>query len=1204
MVYDVFVSYARKDNAEAAGTPISAFVERLKTDFQTHAGRPLEVFFDTDEIHGMADWERCLQSGLRESRLLLCCLSPNYFSREYCRWEFFEFKKSEIGKAYFGENVAPLDLLPLPAPEDPAYPAACKDWIAQLRRSQYLDFRAWCDGGSPEARVAATAAMRRELCEQIWRRVQFAERAERSPGNVGRHNVHFTGRKLELEAISKALNSCQLGVLTTVHGMGGLGKTELALAYAHASAHEYGGGRWQLVCTGRDSLDLVLTRLREPDCLNFEFSDAEKIDLELQRKRVLRELHDRALAADPPRCLLILDNVDTPDLLAPAQVKDLPAENWLHVLATSRLGERELCGEHKDRQFIPVDELPPDMALELLLSFQPHDEPRDPDERQAAAEIVRLLAGFTLAVEAAGVYLGISRVEGVTFADYLELLRAEGLEGLETSTAEAKVRVRYDKASLRAALKPTLERLTRAERVVLDCAALLPPEAVALPWVRRLAVQELSDLGQAAKPGYPDPFLSALAELRDLRLLAPEQEGTAGPEGAARATRSETRDALVGRGRFSHPNLTRMHPLLRELLRQDMAPETREAREQALETLVRERVAALVALVGDRVTTLGIATCWTKLRWELHVLEAVAWTWDTLKHPYASWLLNEVGLLRNFVADWAAAESLNRRALAIDEARYGPNHPKVAIRCNNLALLLQATNRLAEAEPLYRRALAIDEASFGPEHPKVAILSNNLAVLLQDTNRLDESELLLRRALAIDEASLGPEHPNVAIRCNNLAVLLRSTNRLSESELLHRRTLAIVEASLGPDHPNVATSCNNLASLLQDTNRLAEAELLHRRALSIDEACFGPEHPNVARDCNSLAELLRATKRLAEAKPLSLRALAIAEASLGPKHPNVARYCNNLALLLRVTNRQAEAEPLFRRALAIDEASFGPDHPNVARDCNNLAELLRATNRLSEAEPLARRALHILLRFGHATGHTHPNLHTGTKNHIGLLRDMGLGEEEIKARLVIIEREVGAIREEGQGKAADGVIRRGLLSSARSVARRLLSWCGMFHPPGTARRAPTDGALGVLRTHRVGGRRPHATQAPPSAPRRDTRRGVSSARGTHATGPRRGVAHPGAASARRVAGSERPHAGHRRQARPLFRHLARILAASADALRAGQGPGPGPAAAHRTRRATQVARGRPGEHMRRHDTARIATGGQRRPPHPLARSLP
>ena len=84
-------------------------------------------------------------------------------------------------------------------------------------------------------------------------------------------------------------------------------------------------------------------------------------------------------------------------------------------------------------------------------------------------------------------------------------------------------------------------------------------------------------------------------------------------------------------------------------------------------------------------------------------------------------------------------------------------------------MLLQATNRLAEAEPLMRRALAIDEKSFGPDHPNVASDLNNLALLLQATNRLAEAEPLYRRALAIDEKSFGPDHPNVANSLNNLA---------------------------------------------------------------------------------------------------------------------------------------------------------------------------------------------------------------------------------------------------------------------------------------------------------------------------------------------------------------------------------------------------------------------------------------------------
>ena len=76
-----------------------------------------------------------------------------------------------------------------------------------------------------------------------------------------------------------------------------------------------------------------------------------------------------------------------------------------------------------------------------------------------------------------------------------------------------------------------------------------------------------------------------------------------------------------------------------------------------------------------------------------------------------------------------------RRALAIDEASYGPDNPKVANDLWNLAELLLVTNRLAEAEPLYRRALAIDEANNGPDHADTSARKRALRVLAEVNNR-------------------------------------------------------------------------------------------------------------------------------------------------------------------------------------------------------------------------------------------------------------------------------------------------------------------------------------------------------------------------------------------------------------------------------------------------------------------------------------
>jgi predicted ATPase len=64
-----------------------------------------------------------------------------------------------------------------------------------------------------------------------------------------------------------------IGVVTAVNGVGGLGKTALAIEYAHAFADEYGGGRWQVRCAGKDDLRLAHAELATP--IGFEFTEKE-----------------------------------------------------------------------------------------------------------------------------------------------------------------------------------------------------------------------------------------------------------------------------------------------------------------------------------------------------------------------------------------------------------------------------------------------------------------------------------------------------------------------------------------------------------------------------------------------------------------------------------------------------------------------------------------------------------------------------------------------------------------------------------------------------------------------------------------------------------------------------------------------------------------------------------------------------------------
>ncbi len=146
-------------------------------------------------------------------------------------------------------------------------------------------------------------------------------------------------------------------------------------------------------------------------------------------------------------------------------------------------------------------------------------------------------------------------------------------------------------------------------------------------------------------------------------------------------------------------------------------------------------------------------------------------------------LMNRLGLLLFSKANYVAAEPLMKRALAIDEASYGTEHPEVATDLNNLAQLLQATNRLGDAEPLMRRALAIDEASYGAEHPRVATDLNNLAQLLQATNRLGDAEPLMKRHLVIFlkfTGSTGHVHPHLKQAYSNYIALLEAMDLSNE----------------------------------------------------------------------------------------------------------------------------------------------------------------------------------------------------------------------------------------------------------------------------------------------------------------------------------------------------------------------------------------------------------------------------------------
>ncbi|MCX5674853.1 MAG: tetratricopeptide repeat protein, partial [Planctomycetota bacterium] len=779
MPFDLFISYSRRDNA--AGR-VTEFVERIAADYRAFAGEELQYFFDTKEIQGAEDWRHRILEGLKQSKLFLLILSPNYLTSDYCQWEIIEYLKYEAARAVQGQGVTPIYFVEIPGLDGPEFQREANDWLMQVRRRNDWDLRPWFNEGSDALKRADVRARLEDLEDSLHVRLSRLRRMASAPGNLPAHNPHFVGRETEMLRLHEAAGLGRCGILTAVHGVGGLGKTALAIQYAYAYADFYPGGRWLISCANRDSLAGALRSLDSD--LGVDFTDEEKRDDNRAAKRILRELEERshrgaaARAQEKrppqPQALVILDNVDSPHLLQPPQTDLISGRPWLHVLATTRMGP-ERFGHDPDRHLLlAIDELPPEDALRLIESHQPQGRFADDAERAAAMEILKLLGGYTLVVEVVAVHLA-ERAGTLTCAAMLERLKRQGLGELETLAGSTNRAVGHVEKLLSVTLAPTLQGLTEPERLVLMLAALLPPDQVAIPWLRVVAAEQYPELGTDAPAGWDDPWLSLVNHLAGMRLLQ---------------VVSLAEDNLTAR-------VCRMHRMVQAVVPQQTGCDS---------TVLWSN---LLAHAKSRCEFLEKGWLDWANRWELTPLVALAHLALDRSANEGAWLANEVGVRLYNLARYPEAEPLYRRAWEAREGVLGPEHPSTLTTVNNLAELLRSKGDYAGAEPLHRLALEAQEQVLGPEHPQTLKSVCNLAELLRSKGDCASAEPLLRRALEGYERILGPEHPDTLTSVNNLGELLRSKGDCASAEPLLRRALEGYERILGPEHPSALTTVDN-----------------------------------------------------------------------------------------------------------------------------------------------------------------------------------------------------------------------------------------------------------------------------------------------------------------------------------------------------------------------------------------------------------
>ena len=760
------------------------------------------------------------------------------------------------------------------------------------------------------------------------------ERVRRPEGGAAVFNVpvstrSFVGRQGALEQLAAGLEGAGTVAVTqlfAIHGLGGVGKTQLAARYARVQRDAY-DVIWWLRAEQPATLRADLAGLAATLGLVDDYSD-EQAALDAARGWLERSV----------RWLIVFDNAPGPDAIA----EYLPEGDGGHVLITSRA--------HADWRAVG--------ARPLELDVWRREESRaflvrrtgegDPGVLDAIADA---LGDLPLALEQASSYVN---TKAITLSGYLErlgtrapeLLAAGGPAGYEHTVATV-----WQLAFEAVAERPTACALLQM------CAQLAPeqigrelldalPQAAGTPAVSDRDVDEAVEL--LLSYSMLTPSGSNAVAMHRLVGQFTRERATHAARTAAAATAVTILDDLWPARPWQHEQW----PVCERLLAHAVAASEHSEHQAAAPT----ETARLLTRVGLYEWARGEYFAARRL------IERALATFEAVygpEHPDVAMTLGNLGNVQRQLGDFAAALATQERTLRIKQAVYGPEHPEVAMTLGNLGIVQQQLGEFAAALATEQRALAIKEAVYGPEHPEVAITLGNLGIVQQQLGEFAAALATEQRALAIKEAVYGPEHPEVAITLTNLGNVQLQLGESEAARATLQRALAIKEAVYGSEHPEVAITLTNLGNVQLQLGECDAARATQQRALAIKEAIYGPEHPQVAIMLGNLGSVQQQLGEFAAALATEQRALAIKEAVYGPEHPEVAITLTNLGNVQLQLGESEAARATLQRALAIKEAVYGSEHPEVAITLTNLGNVQLQLGESEAARATQHRALAI-----------------------------------------------------------------------------------------------------------------------------------------------------------------------------------------------------------------------------------------------------
>ncbi|GGV44668.1 cytochrome c [Streptomyces longisporoflavus] len=759
-------------------------------------------------------------------------------------------------------------------------------------------------------------------------------------GNLPPRNPNFTGRTELLELLGERLREGTTTVLPeAIHGMGGVGKTQLAIEYAYRHQGEY-DIVWWIPSERPGQIGQALVELAGR--LGLETSTEANIAGPAVRE-ALRE--GRPFS----RWLLIFDNADNPE-----QVRHyFPTGGNGTILVTSRNRRWGLVGGS-----LEVDVFTREESKQLLRHSGP------PLQEEEADRLAEALGDLPLALEQAAAW----RAEtGMPASEYLRLFENKRTELLETSPP------------------PDYQLpVAAAWNVSLDHLETRSPSALRLL--------------QLCSYFAPDPISRSIFSGLGNSSIFPELDATLNdPMRLARAIREVNRYSLA---RIDHrTNSIEMHRLVQLVLNNRMTPEEQTRMRHGAHTLLAAadpkapttaanwpryaelygHVIASDAIKSDQpwVRQLVMNVARYLYHWGDHEVSLdfseQAWeTWQSVFGEedqqtllmgqwlcYIYWVLGRHGEAVELVA----------KLKEIYERTAPPGREDV--REDALAAIgLEAAVRRVEGEfalgaqldaTVYERA----RRAFGEEDPTTLDAAHNLGTSLRlvgdfrQALELDESTLALRLRV------LGQDHSRTLMTENNVAIDVRERGDYVGARARQQAVLDAYRDVFGRGNPSTIHTMRQLSEAARKAGDHAQSLELATEAYSKFTRRYGDTHPSSLSAALTLSVALRQNGDLNAARERGIKACQEYRNIFSPQHPHVLSADVDLAVTLRLLGQPGEAKRLDEAALASLTERLGEAHPIVLATAINLASDLAALGDHHAARELGRRTLeHCRVTFG------------------------------------------------------------------------------------------------------------------------------------------------------------------------------------------------------------------------------------------------